>query len=185
PRPVEPELRVEGEGGRGQGVPALVAEEPVAPARGPQEREVHLREQEGDGDRHRGCSTSPRSRHSPCSARPAASVQSEKMASAPLMPFRKSRQPTVASNGIVGPPGSTNPPGPPVRRSTRTATQVGTYCANTAALFRSESRSKSAKIARPTQTKALTAIATEGVPQRGCTRARMPGSSPSSPSAER
>ena len=94
-------------------------------------------------------------------------------------------QPSVASTGITGPKGSGKELGPRVRRSTRIARQVGTYWAKTAALFRSERRSKSAKTASPAQTAAVAAMATDGVPKRASVRAKMAGSSPFSPSAER
>src|SRR5205807_5151295 len=70
--------------------------------------------------------------------------------------------PSVARTGIVGPNGRWNALAPFVRRNIGTARQVGTYWANTAALFRSARRSKSANTARPAQTRALRPIATDG-----------------------
>src|SRR2546426_11168657 len=93
--------------------------------------------------------------------------------------------PSVARTGIVGPNGRWNALAPFVRRNTGTARQVGTYWANTAALFRSARRSKSANTARPAQTREVRPIATDGVPKRGWVRANSGGSSPVSPRAAR
>ena len=109
----------------------------------------------------------------------------EKITSSRLIPLRKSRQPAVASTGMVAPSGRLSALGPRVRRSTTTARQVGTYCAKTAALLRSERRSKSAKAASPAQASAVTRMATDGVPWRELTRANTAGNSPFSPSEER
>src|SRR3984893_16901727 len=127
----------------------------------------------------------PKTRQAACSTSPTASVASEKITSSTLIPLRKRMHPSVASTGMVGPSGRVSELGPRFRRSTSTARQVGTYCANTAALFRSESRSKSAKAARPAHASAVTAIASDGVPNRALVRAKIAGSSPFSPSAER
>src|SRR2546426_8815069 len=93
--------------------------------------------------------------------------------------------PSVARTGIVGPNGRWNALAPFVRRNTGTARQVGTYWANTAALFRSARRSKSANTARPAQTRAHRPIATDGVPKRGGGHANRGGSPPVSLGGER
>src|SRR2546428_13659540 len=83
--------------------------------------------------------------------------------------------PSVARTGIVGPNGRWNALAPFVRRNTGTARQVGTYWANTAALFRSARRSKSANTARPAPTRAHRPNATGGGPKRGWGRADRGG----------
>src|SRR5256712_14165832 len=86
--------------------------------------------------------------------------------------------PSVARTGIVGPNGRWNALAPFVRRNTGTTRQVGTYWANTAALFRSARRSKSANTARPGQTRGHRPIATGGGPKRGGGGATRGGRSP-------